>query len=70
MRRSFGRLDERSDAVDAHGIGWHIVPGITSCFCRRGHHRAKLDETRAQRFGPVPEGHDMEGVWLTMTGPR
>lgn len=26
----FGRLDEEIDAVDAHSIGWHIVPGITS----------------------------------------
>ncbi|MEP1945062.1 MAG: siroheme synthase CysG, partial [Sulfitobacter sp.] len=26
----FGRLDEEIDAVDAHNIGWHIVPGITS----------------------------------------
>jgi uroporphyrin-III C-methyltransferase/precorrin-2 dehydrogenase/sirohydrochlorin ferrochelatase len=24
----FGRLDEEIDAVDAHNIGWHIVPGI------------------------------------------
>ncbi|MEM1073207.1 MAG: siroheme synthase CysG [Pseudomonadota bacterium] len=26
----FGRLDEEIDAVDAHGIAWSIVPGITS----------------------------------------
>lgn len=57
----FGRLDEEIDAVDAHGIGWHIVPGITSAsaavatigqsFTRRGRNASVRFLT----------GHDMKG---------
>jgi uroporphyrin-III C-methyltransferase/precorrin-2 dehydrogenase/sirohydrochlorin ferrochelatase len=70
----FGRLDEEIDAVDAHQIGWHIVPGITSAsaavatigqsFTRRGRNASVRFLT----------GHDMKGFadhdWATLARPN
>jgi uroporphyrin-III C-methyltransferase/precorrin-2 dehydrogenase/sirohydrochlorin ferrochelatase len=70
----FGRLDEEIDAVDAHGIGWHIVPGITSAsaavatigqsFTRRGRNASVRFLT----------GHDMKGFadhdWASLARPN
>ena len=70
----FGRLDEEIDAVDAHRIGWHIVPGITSAsaavatigqsFTRRGRNASVRFLT----------GHDMKGFpdhdWASLARPN
>jgi uroporphyrin-III C-methyltransferase/precorrin-2 dehydrogenase/sirohydrochlorin ferrochelatase len=66
----FGRLDEEIDAVDAHGIGWHIVPGITSAsaaVAAIGQSMTKRGRNGAVRF---ITGHDTKGFadhdWKTL----
>ena len=57
----FGRLDEEIDAVDAHNIGWHIVPGITSAsaaVAAIGQSLTKRNRNASVRF---LTGHDMKG---------
>jgi len=57
----FGRLDEEIDAVDAHGIGWHIVPGITSAsaaVATIGQSMTKRGRNASVRF---ITGHDTKG---------
>ena len=66
----FGRLDEEIDAVDAHGIGWHIVPGITSAsaaVAALGQSMTKRGRNASVRF---LTGHDTKGFadhdWRTL----
>jgi len=66
----FGRLDEEIDAVDAHGIGWHIVPGITSAsaaVATIGQSMTKRGRNASVRF---ITGHDTRGFadhdWKTL----
>lgn len=57
----FGRLDEEIDALDAHEIGWHIVPGITSAsaaVAAIGQSLTKRGRNASVRF---LTGHDMKG---------
>ena len=69
----FGRLDEEIDAVDAHGIGWHIVPGITSAsaaVATLGQSLTKRGRNASVRF---LTGHDMKGFadhdWAALARP-
>ena len=69
----FGRLDEEIDAVDAHGIGWHIVPGITSAsaaVATIGQSLTKRGRNASVRF---LTGHDMKGFadhdWAALARP-
>ena len=70
----FGRLDEEIDAVDAHGIGWHIVPGITSASAAVATIGQSL--TRRGRNASVRflTGHDMNGFadhdWAALARPN
>ncbi|MGJ5618905.1 siroheme synthase CysG [Sulfitobacter sp. MF3-043] len=70
----FGRLDEEIDAVDAHGIGWHIVPGITSASAAVATIGQSL--TRRGRNASVRfiTGHDMKGFadhdWAALARPN
>ncbi len=66
----FGRLDEEIDAVDDHGIGWHIVPGITSAsaaVATIGQSMTKRGRNASVRF---LTGHDTKGFadhdWRTL----
>ncbi|WP_227269470.1 siroheme synthase CysG [Roseobacter weihaiensis] len=69
----FGRLDEEIDAVDAHQIGWDIVPGITAASASVAAIGQSL--TRRQRNSSVRflTGHDMKGFadhdWATLARP-
>ena len=69
----FGRLDEEIDAVDAHHIGWHIVPGITSASAAVAAIGQSL--TRRGRNASVRflTGHDMKGFadhdWAALAHP-
>ncbi|APE43197.1 uroporphyrinogen-III C-methyltransferase [Sulfitobacter alexandrii] len=69
----FGRLDEEIDAIDAHGIGWHIVPGITSASAAVATIGQSL--TRRGRNASVRflTGHDMKGFadhdWAALARP-
>ncbi|KIN77359.1 siroheme synthase CysG [Sulfitobacter mediterraneus] len=70
----FGRLDEEIDAIDAHGIGWHIVPGITSASAAVAAIGQSL--TRRGRNASVRflTGHDMKGFadhdWAALARPN
>ena len=70
----FGRLDEEIDAVDAHAIGWHIVPGITSAsaaVATIGQSLTKRGRNASVRF---LTGHDMKGFanhdWAALARPN
>ena len=69
----FGRLDEEIEAVEAAGIGWHIVPGITSASAAVAAIGQSL--TRRGRNSSVRflTGHDMQGFadhdWAALARP-
>ena len=69
----FGRLDEEIDAIDGRGIGWHIVPGITSASAAVAAIGQSL--TRRGRNASVRflTGHDMKGFadhdWTALARP-
>ncbi|NNK16226.1 MAG: uroporphyrinogen-III C-methyltransferase, partial [Sulfitobacter sp.] len=69
----FGRLDEEIDAISLHGIGWHIVPGITSASAAVAAIGQSL--TRRGRNASVRflTGHDMKGFadhdWAALSRP-
>ena len=70
----FGRLDEEIDAVDAHDIGWHIVPGITAASAAVagiGQSLTKRGRNASVRF---LTGHDMKGFadhdWAALARPN
>ena len=70
----FGRLDEETDAVDEHGIGWHIVPGITSAsaaIATMGQSMTRRGRNASVRF---LTGHDMKGFadhdWAALARPN
>ena len=57
----FGRLDEEIDAVDAAGLGWHVVPGITAAsasVAAIGQSLTKRERNSSVRY---LTGHDMKG---------
>jgi len=58
----YGRLDEEIEALDAAGIDWNIVPGITSASAAAasiGQSLTKRDRNSAIR---LLTGHDMKGL--------
>ena len=69
----FGRLDEEIEAVEAAGLGWHIVPGITSASAAVAAIGQSL--TRRGRNSSVRflTGHDMQGFadhdWAALARP-
>ncbi|MDA7427048.1 siroheme synthase CysG [Primorskyibacter aestuariivivens] len=69
----FGRLDEEIEAVEEAGIGWHIVPGITSASAAVASIGQSL--TRRGRNASVRflTGHDTKGFadhdWRTLARP-
>ncbi|NNE52532.1 MAG: uroporphyrinogen-III C-methyltransferase [Sulfitobacter sp.] len=69
----FGRLDEEIEALDAAGISWHIVPGITAASAAVAAIGQSL--TRRGRNASVRflTGHDMQGFadhdWRALTEP-
>lgn len=69
----FGRLDEEIDALDAHGLAWSIVPGITAAsaaVAEIGQSLTKRGRNSSVRF---LTGHDMKGFadhdWATLARP-
>lgn len=66
----FGRLDEEIDSLDAAGITWRIVPGITAAsaaVASIGQSMTKRDRNASVR---ILTGHDMQGFaehdWKTL----
>ncbi len=69
----FGRLDEEIDALDAAGISWHVVPGITAAsasVAAIGQSLTKRGRNSSVRF---LTGHDMQGFadhdWAALARP-
>lgn len=70
----FGRLDEEIDALEAQGVTWHIVPGITAASAAVagiGQSLTKRDRNTSVRF---LTGHDMKGFadhdWAALARPN
>ena len=70
----FGRLDEEIDALDAHGLTWHITPGITAAsagVAALGQSMTKRGRNASVRF---LTGHDMKGFadhdWESLAKPN
>ncbi|MCI5075620.1 siroheme synthase CysG [Oricola sp.] len=69
----FGRLDEEIDALDAAGISWEIVPGITAAAAAAS--TTGLSLTKRGRNSSVRfiTGHDVEGFaehdWRDLARP-
>ena len=69
----FGRLDEEVDALDAAGISWSIVPGITAASAATA--AIGQSQTRRGRNGSVRyvTGHDVAGFadqdWRALAAP-
>jgi len=69
----FGRLDEEIEALDAAGLGWAIVPGITAASAAVATIGQSL--TKRGRNGSVRflTGHDMKGFadqdWAALAKP-
>ena len=69
----FGRLDEEIDALDTHGLTWHITPGITAAsvaVAALGQSMTKRGRNASVRF---LTGHDMKGFadhdWESLSKP-
>lgn len=69
----FGRLDEETEAVEAAGISWHVVPGITAASASAasiGQSLTRRGRNAAVRF---VTGHDMKGYadhdWRALAQP-
>ncbi|MGB5865078.1 MAG: siroheme synthase CysG [Sulfitobacter sp.] len=66
----FGRLDEEIDAVDEHGIGWNIVPGITSASAAVAAIGQSLTRRGRNASVRLLTGHDTKGFadhdWKTL----
>ena len=69
----FGRLDEETDACDAAGIGWHVVPGITAASASAAAIGQSLTRRGRNSSLRVLTGHDMKGFadhdWRTLAQP-
>lgn len=69
----FGRLDEEIDAVDEHGIGWNIVPGITSASAAVAAIGQSLTRRGRNASVRLLTGHDTKGFadhdWKTLARP-
>lgn len=70
----FGRLDEEIDAVDAHHIGWHIVPGITSASAAVAAIGQSLTQRGRNACVRFLTGHDTRGFadhdWAALARPN
>jgi len=69
----FGRLDEEIDAVDAHGIAWTIVPGITAASAAVAAIGQSLTKRQRNSSVRLLTGHDMKGFadhdWASLARP-
>jgi uroporphyrin-III C-methyltransferase/precorrin-2 dehydrogenase/sirohydrochlorin ferrochelatase len=70
----FARLDEEIDALDAHGLTWHITPGITAAsagVAALGQSMTKRGRNASVRF---LTGHDLKGFadhdWESLAKPN
>lgn len=69
----FGRLDEEMDALDAAGIGFEIVPGITAAVAAAASIRVSLTRRGRNKALRLLTGHDVDGFaehdWRALAAP-
>ncbi|MFN3613436.1 MAG: siroheme synthase CysG [Rubrimonas sp.] len=69
----FGRLDEEMDALDAAGVAFEIVPGVTSAAAAAAQIRVSLTRRGRNRDFRILTGHDMDGFaehdWRALARP-
>lgn len=69
----FGRLDEEIDALDAAGISWAIVPGITAASAAVAGIGQSLTKRQRNASVRLLTGHDMQGFaehdWRALARP-
>ena len=69
----FGRLDEEIEAVEAHGITWQIVPGITAASAAVAEIGQSLTKRGRNSSVRLLTGHDMKGFadhdWARLARP-
>ncbi len=69
----FGRLDEEIEAVEAAGIGWQIVPGITAASASVAAIGQSLTRRGRNSSVRLLTGHDMQGFadhdWHALARP-
>ena len=69
----FGRLDEETDACDAAGVTWHIVPGITAASASVAAIGQSLTSRGRNASVRFVTGHDMKGFadhdWKALARP-
>ncbi|WP_425043798.1 uroporphyrinogen-III C-methyltransferase [Primorskyibacter sp. S87] len=69
----FGRLDEEIEAVEAAGISWRIVPGITSASAAVAGIGQSLTRRGRNSSVRLVTGHDMKGFadhdWAALARP-
>ena len=69
----FGRLDEEMDALDAAGIAFEIIPGITSAMAAAASIKVSLTRRGRNKSVQFITGHDMKGFaehdWRSLTAP-
>ena len=57
----FARLDEETEACDAAGIDWHVVPGITAASAAAAAIGQSLTRRNRNSGLRVLTGHDVDG---------
>ncbi|MEX0284397.1 MAG: siroheme synthase CysG [Paracoccaceae bacterium] len=69
----FARLSEETDACDAAGIGWHVVPGITAASAAAAAIGQSLTQRGRNSALRVLTGHDVRGFadhdWRDLARP-
>lgn len=69
----FGRLDEETEALDAAGIAWSIVPGITSASAAAARMGVSLTRRGRNSELRILTGHDVRGFaeqdWQSLARP-
>jgi len=69
----FGRLDEETEALDAAGIDWAVVPGITAASAAAAALGQSLTRRGRNASARLVTGHDMQGYaeqdWQALARP-
>ncbi len=69
----FGRLDEETDALDAAGIGWQVVPGVTAASAAAASIGQSLTRRARNTALRLVTAHDMQGFadqdWHALAAP-
>ena len=69
----YGRLDEEMDALDAAGISFEIVPGITSAIAAAASIKASLTKRHRNSSLRILTGHNVDGFaehdWRALAAP-